>query len=245
VSKHAGFSGSFSLILYCLVFYEEVTMTAEIACPKCGDNNIQKKVWTIYRRSGKRVWGTRPGLLVIGGLSLLIYLMLVIAVFVNGEQWYMIPVGFLYFGSFPTYLLIDYFVSEKIKLNNYKCLKCGDKWSERVENEGNIIHCVNCGSINTLSKKVVVDKNTNKKINGFLYAGLGGVLALAGFSMIVLTLASWGFMTCQGLATGLAALSGGIPMIIRYFTGKKVLKNSCLDCGHTWDEVQSDTSISS
>jgi len=217
-------------------------MTTEVACLKCGDSNIQKKTWTIYRRNGKRVWATRPVLLGIGGLSLLILIMSIIAVLTDPEnEWFMILLGFLYFGAFPGYLLIDFMVSDKIKQNQYTCLKCGHKWAERIDEEGHTIRCVNCNNTNTLTRKSVHDPTTGKKINGFLFLGLGGLLTILGAGMLILTIFNWGFMTFQGLATGLIALSGGIPMMRKYLTGKKLLKHRCLDCGHTWEEVQGDT----
>jgi len=102
-------------------------------CPKCGDENMKSKRLRIYRRSGKRVWGTRPVLLGLAGASLLFFILIIFAVLFNPDnEWFMIPLGFLYFGSFPTYLFIDYKLSDKAQQDQNQCLKCGHKWSERI-----------------------------------------------------------------------------------------------------------------
>jgi len=132
-------------------------------------------------------------------------------------------------------LFIDYRLSDKAKQDQYQCLKCGHKWSERKDDGENIVHCVNCNSINTLTKKSVHDPKSKKKISGFIYLGLGGLLSLLGFGMIILTITNWGFMTCQGLSSGLIALSGGIPMMTKYLSGEKEIQRRCLDCGHEWE----------
>jgi len=140
-------------------------------------------------------------------------------------------------------MLVDYLISDKAKQNQYHCANCGNKWSERVDDGENNISCVECGSINTLTRKAIHDPKTDKKLSGFLYVGLGGLLALLGLGMVILTFFNWGFMTCQSLSSGLLGLSGGIPMVMKYFSGKKLLRNKCLDCGHEW-EVSREKGIS-
>jgi len=64
-------------------------MPQEVICPKCGSPEVTEKTLLIYRRSGKRVWGKRPFLLVLASVSLLLLILTSVAGLINSlDQWY-------------------------------------------------------------------------------------------------------------------------------------------------------------